>query len=112
MPDRMPQSPTSDFVAQARFRTALRVPLRIMLTVQRPNGSFGGNFEKSVGIDDGEESADGWRRVTIPLSEFHPLIPRFAEPPENGEVSLVFMTTLRVSALLEVAELAFAVPQP
>lgn len=95
-----------------RFRAEQRVPLRIMLTVQRPNGSFGGNFEKSVGIEDGEESPGGWRRVTIPLSEFRPLIARFAKPPENGEVSLVFVTTYRVSALLEVAELAFEVPQP
>lgn len=95
-----------------RFRSEQLVPLRIMLTVQRPNGAFGGNFEKSVGIDYGEESADGWRRVTIPLSEFHPLIPRFAKPPENGEVSLVFVTTFQVSAQLEVAELAFEVPQP
>ncbi len=95
-----------------RFRSEQRVPLRIMLTVQRPNGSFGGNFEKSVGIEDGEEATDGWRRLKIPLSDFHPLIPRFAKPPENGEVSLVFVTTYRVSALLEVAELAFEVPQP
>jgi ferric-dicitrate binding protein FerR (iron transport regulator) len=94
-----------------RFRSEQRVPLRIMLTVQRPNGSFGGNFEKSVGIDDGEESADGWRRVTIPLSDFHPLIPRFAKPPENGEVSLVFLSTFRVSAQLEVSELTFEVSQ-
>jgi hypothetical protein len=95
-----------------RFRSDQRVPLRVMLTVQRPNGSFGGNFEKSVGINDGEESADGWRRVTLPLSEFRPLISRFAKPPENGEVSLVFLSTFQVSAQLEVTELAFEVPQP
>lgn len=98
-------------VLTLRFRSEQRVPLRIMLTVQRPNGSFGGNFEKSVGMEDGEEATDGWRRVTIPLSEFRPLIPRFAKPPENGEVSLVFLSTFQVSAQLEVCELTFEVSQ-
>jgi ferric-dicitrate binding protein FerR (iron transport regulator) len=98
-------------VINVRFRSEQRVPLRIMLTVQRPNGSFGGNFEKSVDIDEGEESTNGWRRVTIPLSEFRPLIPRFAKPPQNGEVSLVFLSTFQISAQLEMSELAFEVSQ-
>jgi ferric-dicitrate binding protein FerR (iron transport regulator) len=98
-------------VLTLRFRSAQHVPLRMMLTVHRPNGSFGGNFEKLVSINDGEESADGWRHVTLPLSEFQPLIPRYVKPPENGEVSLVFLSTFQVSAQLEVSELAFEVSQ-
>jgi len=99
-----------DSVVSLLFRTESPVPLRIMLSVQQPGGAFGGNFETSVSTKRGENLPGGWRRIAIPLSEFRPLISNYPQPPEDGEVSLVFVASYEFSAKLEVAELAIEAP--
>ncbi|MBA4189244.1 MAG: hypothetical protein C0467_14705 [Planctomycetaceae bacterium] len=95
-----------DSVVSLIIRTESPVPLRIMLSVQQPGGAFGGNFETSVSTKRGEQLPGGWRKVALPLAEFHPLISNYPQPPDDGEVSLVFIASYEFSAKLQVAEVA------
>ncbi|MCA9207730.1 MAG: hypothetical protein KDA55_05205, partial [Planctomycetales bacterium] len=47
-----------------------------------------------------------WQSLDIPIAEFEPLIDHIPRPPNNAQVSLVFVATTSIEAGLEVAELS------
>jgi ferric-dicitrate binding protein FerR (iron transport regulator) len=101
-----------DSVVRLRWRTAQPAALRVMLTVLKPDGRFGGNFETSLASNSAPPGSDGWRSAALPVSSFRPLVAKHPTPPERGQVCLVFVTTYEKPAGLEVAELAIEPIQP
>ncbi len=47
----------------------------VFLSTQEPDGSFGGNFEYRVRLDDSEPDGGGWRTVSIAIEDFELLKP-------------------------------------
>ncbi|MCA9155553.1 MAG: FecR domain-containing protein [Planctomycetales bacterium] len=105
-------TPTSRL--RVRYRVASDSNVRIMLGLQKPNGGFGGNFQVWLAADEVSRllttepstSDASWQSLDIPIAEFEPLIDHIPRPPNNAQVSLVFVATTSIEAGLEVAELS------
>ncbi len=92
-------------VLRVRYRLMGEAPLRIMLGTNQPGGSFAGNFEVKRSSRTGVVDADGWRTLTVPLSEFRPLMKRFPMPQDGSQVSLIMVNSHEHDVGLEVCEL-------
>ncbi|MEY4185587.1 MAG: hypothetical protein RIT02_621 [Planctomycetota bacterium] len=95
--------PTS--VLKVRYRLTGEASLRIMLGTNQPGGSFGGNFEVKRSSQQQTLDADGWRTLTVPLSEFQPLMKRFPGPLDGSHVSLLMINSHERDVGLEVCEI-------
>jgi hypothetical protein len=76
-----------------------------MLGTNQPGGSFGGNFEVKRSSQQQTLDADGWRTLTVPLSEFQPLMKRFPGPLDGSHVSLLMINSHERDVGLEVCEI-------
>jgi hypothetical protein len=99
-------------VISVRLRTATPETIRVMLSMRRPGGGFGGNFEAKVSteampvVDGGNGAADGWRRIDIPLREFLSVAIDFPSLTPGHAVGLMLIDTFTGAANLEVAEVS------
>lgn len=95
-----------DSVVRLRWRTARPATVRVMLTVQKVDGRFGGNFVARIPKETTPAGPGGWRSATVPLRDFEALLLKHPAPPERGQVSLIFVTTATDDTDLQLAELA------
>lgn len=100
-----------DSVVSVRFRTATPETIRVMLSMRRPGGGFGGNFEikfpSSDGdlVDRGEPDGTGWRWIHIPANMFASIIAEFPKLTPGHAVGMLLVATFSDAARLEVAEI-------
>lgn len=94
-----------DSVLRVRYRLTNEAPLRIMLGTNKPGGSFGGNFEVKRNSQQETLDSDGWRTLTVPLSEFQPLVKRYPRPLDGSQVSLLMINSHEHDVGLEVCEI-------
>jgi hypothetical protein len=94
-----------DSVLRVRYRLTGEAPLRIMLGTNQPGGSFGGNFEVKRSSQQETLDAEGWRTLTVPLSDFQPLLKRFPRPLDGSQVSLLMINSHEHDVGLEVCEI-------
>jgi len=101
-----------DSVVSIRLRTAKSETIRVMLSMRRPGGGFGGNFEATIPIqampmvDGGKRAADGWCRIDIPIRDFLSLASDFPSLTPGNAVGLMLIDTFTAAANLEVAEVS------
>jgi hypothetical protein len=95
----------SDSLLRVRYRLTGEAQLRIMLGTNQPGGSFGGNFEVKRSSQPETLDVDGWRTLTVPLSEFQPLLKRFPRPLDGSQVSLLIIDSHEHDVSLEVCEI-------
>jgi ferric-dicitrate binding protein FerR (iron transport regulator) len=93
-------------VLRLTCRTNRAVPLKVLISTLRHEGTFGGNFEVKLPPGPAHE----WQTLEIPLARFEPLMPA-REPHFSGRgVRLLLVDTFQHDAGLEVAALAIGPP--
>jgi len=71
-------------VIKYRLRQKLPGPLNVMLLTHHLDGSFGGNFEFKLPLEQLHPNEEGWCEIELPISAFQPLIP--GHPRVEGHV--------------------------
>jgi anti-sigma factor RsiW len=103
-----------DSVVSLRFRSEKPEMVRLMISMRRPGGGFGGNFEikfptiDATLVDSGDESSGAWRWIHIPAREFAPIIKEFNDLTPGHTIGMLLVATFTEAAQLEVAEVSVA----
>ena len=92
-----------------RWRIKQPAGLFIFLITQRPGGAFGGNFEFKLPASAGNQTSDGWRSISIPVSSFHPAQLNRDDFNGNG-ISALIVTTFEKDAGLEISLMDISAP--
>ena len=100
-----------DSVVSVRFRTAIPEAIRLMISMRRPGGTFGGNFEtkvlaKDAALVDDSAVADpaGWRWINIPMRDFTAILSDLPVLVPGHAIGTLLVDTFTSKARLEVAE--------
>lgn len=99
-----------DSVVSVRFRTAKPQVIRAMISMRRPGGGFGGNFEivfptrDAAPVDGGDANPAAWRWIHVPASEFASNIKEFPDLTPGRAVAMILVDAFTSEAQLEVAE--------
>ena len=95
----------SDSAVRIKFRLKYAINVGVFISTRSSGWDFTGNFQAYIDHSRAPVDADGWRTVTIPMSQFNPLH-RGGQRFQDGRVAAtVFATTYSIDAGLEIAEL-------
>jgi hypothetical protein len=95
-------------VLRLKYRMREPAPLFLMLSVHKPSGAFGGNFEHKMASEQSRGAEAGWQVLEIPLASFDSVIPRYPTIAPESRPNLIMITTFEKDCGLEVAEISIS----